>query len=103
MFAYNDAAAFDVLIDVLTEASISYLVRQLQAGADAVQIFDTWAGVLSPEQFARWCIAPTKRIVAGVREQIPGAKVIGFPRGAGTMLPCYVGQKPVSMPSGSTG
>ena len=92
LFAYNDAAAFDVLMDVLTEASTDYLVRQLQAGADAVQIFDTWAGVLSPEQFARWCIAPTKRIVAGVREQMPGAKIIGFPRGAGTMLPRYVSE-----------
>ncbi|HET7155286.1 MAG TPA: uroporphyrinogen decarboxylase [Hyphomicrobiaceae bacterium] len=92
MFAYRDAAAFDVLMDVLVEASASYLVRQLQAGADAVQIFDTWAGVLAPEQFARWCIAPTKRIVAMVRQQIPGAKIIGFPRGAGSQLPGYVAE-----------
>jgi uroporphyrinogen decarboxylase len=90
MFAYHDAAAFDVLMDVLVEASASYLVRQLQAGADAVQIFDTWAGVLSPEQFARWCIAPTRRIVTMVRLQVPGAKIIGFPRGAGSQLPRYV-------------
>jgi uroporphyrinogen decarboxylase len=90
MFAYRDAAAFDVLMDVLVEASASYLVRQLQAGADAVQIFDTWAGVLSPEQFARWCIAPTRRIVTMVRLQVPGAKIIGFPRGAGSQLPRYV-------------
>jgi uroporphyrinogen decarboxylase len=92
MFAYRDAAAFDVLMDVLVEASASYLVRQLQAGADAVQIFDTWAGVLPPEQFARWCIAPTKRIVAMVRLQVPGAKIIGFPRGAGSQLPRYVAE-----------
>ena len=92
MFAYRDAAAFDVLMDVLVEASASYLVRQLQAGADAVQIFDTWAGVLPPEQFARWCIAPTKRIVTMVRLQVPGAKIIGFPRGAGTQLPRYVAE-----------
>jgi uroporphyrinogen decarboxylase len=90
LFAYRDAAAFDVLMDVLVEASASYLVRQLQAGADAVQIFDTWAGVLSPEQFARWSIAPTKRIVTLVRQQVPDAKIIGFPRGAGTLLPGYV-------------
>ena len=95
LFAYNDAAAFDVLMDVLVEASTGYLVRQLQAGADAVQIFDTWAGVLPPEQFDRWCINPTKRIVAGVREQVPGAKIIGFPRGAGTMLPRYVDETTV--------
>ena len=90
LFSYRDAAAFDVLIDVLVEASASYLVRQLQAGADAVQIFDTWAGVLTPEAFTRWCIAPTRRIVDMVRRQAPGAKVIGFPRGAGTRLVDYV-------------
>ena len=90
MFAYRDDAAFDVLMDVLVEASASYLVRQFQAGANAVQIFDTWAGVLSPEQFARWCIAPTRRIVTMVRLQVPGAKIIGFPRGAGSQLPRYV-------------
>jgi len=89
LFAYRDAAAFDVLMDVLVEASAGYLVRQLQAGADAVQIFDTWAGVLPPEQFLRWCIAPTKRIVTMVRSEVPGAKVIGFPRGAGSLLPAY--------------
>jgi uroporphyrinogen decarboxylase len=92
MFAYRDAAAFDVLMDVLVEASAGYLVRQLQAGADAVQIFDTWAGVLSPDQFARWCIGPTKRIVAMVRLQVPSAKIIGFPRGAGSQLPRYVAE-----------
>jgi uroporphyrinogen decarboxylase len=92
LFAYRDAAAFDVLMDVLVEASASYLIRQLQAGADAVQIFDTWAGVLPPDQFERWSIAPTKRIVAIVRQQIPDAKIIGFPRGAGTMMPRYVAE-----------
>lgn len=92
LFAYRDAAAFDVLMDVLIEASASYLVRQLQAGADAVQIFDTWAGVLPPAEFARWCIAPTKRIVTMVRLQVPGAKIIGFPRGAGSQLPRYVAE-----------
>jgi uroporphyrinogen decarboxylase len=92
LFAYRDAAAFDVLMDVLVEASASYLVSQLQAGADAVQIFDTWAGVLPPNEFARWSIAPTRRIVAMVREQVPGAKIIGFPRGASSQLPAYVAE-----------
>jgi uroporphyrinogen decarboxylase len=92
LFAYRDAAAFDVLMDVLVEASASYLVRQFQAGVDAVQIFDTWAGVLPPEQFARWCIAPTRRIVTMVRLQVPDAKIIGFPRGAGSLLPRYVAE-----------
>ena len=54
-----------------------------------VQIFDTWAGVLGPAQFERWCIEPTQKIVAGVREQIPGAKIIGFPRGVSAMALAY--------------
>jgi uroporphyrinogen decarboxylase len=90
LFAYRDAAAFAALIDVLVEASAGYLIRQLQAGADAVQIFDTWAGVLPPEQFERWCIEPVQRIVDLVRAEVPSARIIGFPRGAGTMLPRYV-------------
>jgi uroporphyrinogen decarboxylase len=90
LFAYRDAAAFAVLIDVLVEASAGYLIRQLQAGADAVQIFDTWAGVLAPESFERWCIEPVQRIVDLVRAEVPDARIIGFPRGAGTMLPRYV-------------
>jgi uroporphyrinogen decarboxylase len=96
LFAYREPAAFAVLMDILVEASAAYLVRQLQAGADAVQIFDTWAGVLPPEEFGRWCIEPTRRIVAKVRAQVPGAKVIGFPRGAGTLLARYVEEIPVN-------
>jgi uroporphyrinogen decarboxylase len=95
LFAYREPAAFTALIDILVEASAAYLVRQLQAGADAVQIFDTWAGVLPPEEFARWCIEPMRRIVDKVRAQVAGAKVIGFPRGAGTQLARYVEEIPV--------
>jgi uroporphyrinogen decarboxylase len=90
LFAYRHPEAFARLIDILIEASSDYLVRQLQAGVDAVQIFDTWAGILPPDEFKRWCIAPTKRIVAGVRRAVPGAKIIGFPRGAGSNLKRYV-------------
>jgi uroporphyrinogen decarboxylase len=96
LFAYREPAAFAALMNILVEASAAYLVRQLQAGADAVQIFDTWAGVLPPEEFGRWCIEPTRRIVAKVRAQMPGAKVIGFPRGAGTLLARYVEEIPVN-------
>jgi uroporphyrinogen decarboxylase len=96
LFAYREPAAFAALIEILVEASAGYLVRQLQAGADAVQIFDTWAGVLAPEEFARWCMAPTRRIVEKVRAQVAGAKVIGFPRGAGTQLARYVEEIPVN-------
>ncbi len=90
LFAYENPQHFAQLIDILVDASIEYLVRQLAAGADAVQIFDTWAGVLPPDQFTRWCIEPVHRVVEGVRRQVPGAKIIGFPRGAGTALATYV-------------
>jgi len=90
MLAYRHPEAFEKIIDVLVENSIQYLLGQLQAGADALQIFDTWAGVLPPREFKRWSIEPTRRIVEGVRKQIPTAKVIGFPRSAGAQLPDYV-------------
>lgn len=89
IFAYRYPDAFAALIDRIADASVAYLVRQLQAGADAVQIFDTWAGVLPPEEFRRWSMEPTQKIVAGVRKEVPDAKIIGFPRGAGSMLPLY--------------
>jgi uroporphyrinogen decarboxylase len=94
-FAYRHGEAFAELIEVLVEASASYLVKQLAAGADAVQIFDTWAGVLPPDEFRKWCIEPCARIVAAVRNSIPGAKIIGFPRGAGTKLTQYLAAVPV--------
>ena len=95
LFAYRDPAGLEALFDVLVDASASYLIRQFEAGVDAVQIFDTWAGVLPPEEFARWCIEPTKRIVAQVRKAVPAARIIGFPRGAGTLLVDYVDKVPV--------
>ena len=91
LFAYRHPESFARLIDILVDASVDYLNAQFKAGVDAVQIFDTWAGVLPPDEFARWCIAPTQRIIAGVRAAQPAARVIGFPRGAGTMLENYVG------------
>lgn len=90
MFAYRDPETFAQLIDKLAEASIDYLVGQFQAGAECVQVFDTWAGVLSQGEFDRWCVAPTKKIVDGVRAKVPGAKIIGFPRGVGSKLWRYV-------------
>ena len=89
-FAYENPQAFGALIDRLVEASTEYLVRQFRAGVDAVQIFDTWAGTLPPAEFMRWCVVPVARIVKGVRASVPGAAIIGFPRGAGTSLPAYV-------------
>jgi uroporphyrinogen decarboxylase len=90
MMAYRHPEAFAKIIDVLVENSIQYLLGQLQAGADALQIFDTWAGVLPPREFARWSIEPTRRIVDGVRKRMPDARIIGFPRGAAALLPAYV-------------
>jgi uroporphyrinogen decarboxylase len=95
LFAYRDPDGFGKLIDRLTDASIDYLAEQLRAGVDAVQLFDTWAGVLGPAEFDRWCVRPAAKIVAGLRERIPGARIIGFPRGAGTSLVGYVENVPV--------
>ena len=90
LFAYRYPDAFEKLIEVLVQASASYLVQQFEAGIDAAQIFDTWAGVLPPDEFETWCIEPCRKIVAAVRRRIPGAKIIGFPRGAATKLERYV-------------
>jgi uroporphyrinogen decarboxylase len=95
LFGYRDRAGLDTLIDVLVDASSEYLIAQLVAGADAVQIFDTWSGVLGPAEFARWSIDPVRRIIANVRRNVAGAKIIGFPRGAGTLLARYVEEVPV--------
>ncbi|WP_291576516.1 uroporphyrinogen decarboxylase [Bradyrhizobium sp.] len=90
MMAYRHPEAFAKIIDTIVETSITYLLGQLKAGADVLQIFDTWAGVLPPREFRRWSVEPTKRIVEGVRAKVPDAKIIGFPRGAGALLPGYV-------------
>ena len=101
--AEREPQAFQHLIDCLVEATVGYLARQLEAGADVVQIFDTWAGSLPASDFERWCVQPTKRLVAKLRELRPGAKVIGFPRGAGKNIPRFVdetGVDAVSLESG---
>jgi len=90
MMAYRHPQAFARIIEVLVENSIQYLLGQLKAGAEVLQIFDTWAGVLPPREFARWSVEPTRRIVEGVRREVPDAKIIGFPRVAGALLPQYV-------------
>jgi uroporphyrinogen decarboxylase len=83
LFAYSDHASFERLIDLLVDVSAGYLVQQVKAGAQVLQVFDSWAGSLSEEGFDRWCIAPTRRLVERVKEESPGTPVIGFPRGAG--------------------
>jgi len=101
--AARDPAVFAGLLDTLVEASADYLCRQIEAGAECLQIFDTWAGNLPPEDFARWCIAPTRALVAKVRARHPQARIIGFPRGAGRGIPRYVAETSVSAVSLETG
>lgn len=95
-WAYADPEGFGALIDVLTEASIHYLLRQIAAGAEAVQIFDSWAGVLDADQFRRWVIQPAKRIAEAVRSEYPQVPVIGFPRQAGQLYIPYIQETGVS-------
>jgi uroporphyrinogen decarboxylase len=89
-WAYRDPEGFQQLIDILVETSIEYLSGQVRAGADVLQIFDSWAGSLADSEFARWVIAPTKLIVGALAERHPGVPVIGFPRGANeTLAPMF--------------
>ncbi len=90
LFALREPKAFAALLDVLVEASINYLVAQLQAGADVVQIFESWALNLDEEAFEAHVVEPNRRVVEGVRSRVPDAPVIGFPRGAAGMIRRYV-------------
>lgn len=89
LWALQNPDGFGRLIDLLVEATTQYLGAQIDAGAEAVQIFDSWAGVLSPSAFERWCIKPTRRIVEALRVSHPGIPIIGFPRGAGEKYARY--------------
>lgn len=86
LFAYRHPVLFGRLIDRLVDASVTYLAAQVQAGVDAVQIFDSWAGVLPSLEYERWCLQPVRAIVAGLRARCPGARVIAFPRANGRHL-----------------
>ncbi len=88
--AYADPGAFDALIDAITAMTVDYLAGQIAAGAEAVQLFDSWAGGLAPEPFEQWVIAPTARIISSLKEIHPQVPVIGFPKGAGGKLGAYV-------------
>lgn len=86
LFAYRDPDGFAALIEALVQASIEYLVGQLKAGVDAVQIFDSWASVLPDHELERWSIGPIRAIVEGVRAAVPGAPIIVFAKGVGARL-----------------
>jgi uroporphyrinogen decarboxylase len=89
-WAYRDRSGFAALMDLLVEVSTEYLSGQIEAGADVVQIFDSWAGSLPDDEFERWVIAPTGRIVRLLEARHPEVPVIGFPRGAGRSAERYV-------------
>ena len=94
--AYSDPERFGEIIARIEKVTIDYLSRQIDAGAEAVQLFDSWAGSLSPAQFEQWVIQPTGRIVGALRESHPGVPVIGFPKGAGGKLGAYARKTGVS-------
>lgn len=94
--AYGHPAVFQRLIDTLVQATGDYLIAQIDAGAEAVQIFDSWAGVLPEDEFAKWVIAPTRALVARLKAERPQVPVIGFPRGAGLMYERFVGETGVA-------
>ena len=87
--AYTDPGAFEAIIRRIEEITLDYLSGQIQAGAEVVQLFDSWAGSLAPSEFERWVIGPTARIAAAIRERHPHVRFIGFPKGAGGKLAAY--------------
>ena len=87
--AYAQPELFERLIALLTEATVSYLSAQIEAGAEAVMLFDSWAGILSPAQFRRHVIEPTQAIVNALRQLHPTVPIIGFPRLAGLLVGEY--------------
>ena len=90
--AYSDPRAFTEIIEKIETVTLDYLSGQIEAGVDAVQLFDSWAGSLAPAEFERWVIAPTARIVADLKARHPGVPVIGFPKGAGGKLMAYASE-----------
>ena len=87
--AYRDPTAFGAIVASIVELTVEYLCGQVEAGAEAVQVFDSWAGSLSPAQFGRWVIAPTATVVERFKARHPEVPVIGFPKGAGAKLSAY--------------
>jgi uroporphyrinogen decarboxylase len=90
--AYADRETFKRLIDLLVDISADYLLRQIKAGADAVQIFDSWSGSLPEDEFSAWCIGPTRDIVGRVKAEAPEIPIIGFPKGCGVLAEIYASE-----------
>ena len=89
-WAYRDVEGFAALIGILVESTINFLTAQIEAGAEVVQLFDTWAGVLPEPAFGRWVIEPTRAIVTALKQRFPDHPIIGFPRGAGLLYERYI-------------
>jgi uroporphyrinogen decarboxylase len=88
-YAYRDPAGFGAIIAAIEAATLDYLGKQIEAGVHAVQLFDSWAGSLSPAQYEDWVIAPTARLVTALKARYPDTPIIGFPKGSGGKLPAY--------------
>jgi uroporphyrinogen decarboxylase len=88
-YAYSDPVAFGTIIEAIETATFDYLSKQIDAGVHAVQLFDSWAGSLSPAQYEQWVIAPTARMVSQLKARHPDTPIIGFPKGSGGKLPAY--------------
>ena len=86
LWALQDPDGFQQLIDLIVQVTIDYLSRQIDAGAEAVQLFDSWAGLVPAAGFGRWCVQPTAKIVAALKAKYPEVGIIAFPKGAGTLL-----------------
>ena len=95
-WAFSDASGFRQLVDVLVDAIADHLISQIRAGAEVLQIFDTWAGVLPEREFIRWCVEPVREIVSRVHNSFPEVPIIGFPRGAGVGYKLYATETGVS-------
>jgi len=91
-WAYRDPPGFAALLELIADATFAYLSGQIAAGVDAVQLFDSWAGVLPEAEFQRWVIAPTRQLVRRLKQAFPTVPVIGFPRGAGQLYERYVAE-----------
>jgi uroporphyrinogen decarboxylase len=96
LMAYADPPRFQALIDAITADTLHYLSGQVEAGADALMLFDSWSGSLAPSEFERWVVAPTATLVDELRRRHPANPIIGFPRGAGEKAPAYARETRVS-------
>jgi uroporphyrinogen decarboxylase len=91
-WAYRDPSGFMALVERVTAATFDFLALQIEAGVEVVQLFDSWAGTLSPDGFERWVVEPTKRVVAALKKRFPQVPIIGFPRGAGLLYERYTAE-----------